>query len=528
MPYDPQRAYQQIKDIEALCPLLAPRATVVIGTYNAAARTNKFSWAIPLLSYPPGAIRFLPIGPPPPPPPALQYRTANPQSILVTLRFEVVNLQKTLYISGLGAAGSASPGQPFVDLVLGANLLPGANLVSCDLVYGTVPQPSLEFVILQPPFGGAGAFTIPALPVGIIYAPPQPPAGSLSQYYSQFTESSSQSRSITSSVSTTNSTKTATAYTVPNFITQIASAIVSISSIASSIAAIVGAGAGGAATVSNWVKGISSFLNLLSGILNQTTTSTQTGLQITTTNQTTVTATETAATQTVPGPGQGPGEGDIFIILQNVRAVWIAVNGALSITVLGYDGQLEITADTLRAGTPLLDPDTAKALLQLDPFTGGAPYNLDPKRFEVASFPSSPLTLDAQKGALAGSYNVQYSVSEVDTTTSVQTQTTISDYKSGWLEALFGDNESVENTVTTAYTTTDSTTVGQSVSDQFYYKTATGEQYSVNFWYDRLFGTRAFSVPGQTRQTQGALRASDPRSTGLAGPITAQIPRRQT
>jgi hypothetical protein len=529
----PQELYQIIKAAEPNTPSLNPRSTVVIGTLDQSA--DVFNWAIPYYEPSPTLAALSPrienpVGPQSPfhPAPPGSYYLASPGSILVTLRFQVVNRSGEFSVGGFGQAVSAPADQSYVDLVLEEILSPGHNTVSCLLQYGTAGDTrsfSAAFVILQLPVAAAGAFTIPVLPLSIVYAPPQPATStSASKFTTSYQWTTTSARAVTTSVSSTTSAKTATNYTAPTLLTAISTTITELTTISGLI------GGGGSATpvapvaavasastsappsstsspsgASTYITGITALLNLISQNINSNTVSGQSGLQVTSSNKMTITNTYQQTSTTVPGLGRGPGDGDIFIWIYDVLVAWLAVNGELGICVLDYQGETLATAQDLRAGNTGLDTAIVNELLQLDPFTqgrvdavtGNLSYYLSPERFMPNSQPPDIQLYDNAPDAGF----IQYTITEEDTQASIQTQTTIKDFKPGFLESVFGDNETTEGTVTTSYSTTDDTTVGSTIQDQYNFQVAQGDPpYLVDVWYDRLFGTIAFVVTGQETQ----------------------------
>lgn len=506
-PTSPQELYQLIKDQELDLPSLDPRATVVIGTLDGA--TGVFDWAIPLSEDPPQTPASLspdiapPNGPPPPFRPGY-YRYTCPASVLVTLRFQIINRSGEFVVSGFGQVVTAPAGQDYADLVLQTILAPGQNNVSCFIQYGTGSVGSFQapFVILQLPVAAVGAFTIPALPVSVVYAPPQAAAGSASKFSSSYTETSSLTRAITTSVSSTNSTKAATNYTPSTFITTANSAITSLFSIGSAIGQATGDSIAAAAP---YVKGATAGLSLIAQNINNTTVSENTGITVTSSSKVTVSLVEETVVSTFPGPALGPGEGDVFYYLYNVLVAWLAVNGELGLLVLASGSQTpaQFTAQDLRVGDSDLAPAVVNGLLALDPFNAKVPYPLLGNQLYYY-MPANRFALyeSLKLGPATGGQKVLiYTLTQENLQTSIQTQTTITDFKPGFLESVFGDNQTTESTLTTSYSVTDDTTVGDSTEAQFIYTVApTDPTYDVDVWYDLLFGTYAFVVPGQETQ----------------------------
>lgn len=487
MPYTPEEAYQQLKSLEPSSPLLGPRETIIVGTFDA--NTGTFEWAVPLRTFNLPPLR---VEPSPVHPILLSYtgRFVNPNSIFVILRFKIANPHGVLGVRTDTELQAVAPaGQDYLDLNLDNSLQPGLNQIGCTL-FGPIPDVTIEVDVLAPPTIAAGAFTIEVLPLSLLYAPPQPAPGSASKITSKLTTSSSLSRSIETSVGQTNNSKTATAYTQTDFLGKIASALSDINTFIET-AVEAASGGSGASGGSPLLKEVSAFLNLVSSIVGDTTESTSSEYGATNSTKSTVTMTVDDTLQT--WPGLGPGVGDLFVYLYNVRAVWMAYNGSLGIHVLGDAGQAHYSAQDLQNGVAPLGATTCQALLQLDPFVSKPPYYLDPSRF-VPSDVQPQLMYGPEQN---GSYQISYEITQEDKTTQVQTTTTITDYKPGWLTALFGDNQTVENTMITTYTTTDDTTVGMKVSESLDVSIPPGSPtYTVDVWYDRLFGDIAFVRPG--------------------------------
>jgi hypothetical protein len=244
----------------------------------------------------------------------------------------------------------------------------------------------------------------------------------------------------------------------------------------------------------------------LSGILSSTTVSTTTAL--TTTDEHDLAVTDTDTTTTGTPAGLGPGIGDRFVYLRNVKVAWLIANGALSITVLGEDGIRSFTAQQLSsdakaiAGSPgtvtvgpvtNLDAATLKMLLSLDPFVGNPSPALQGPRFVQNDPPTAAGSGTDPNGDVL---SVSHEVSTTDTHTTTSLTTTVTDYKPGWLGALFGieDNQATEDQATLGYSTAASSNTDQKQTATVHFFANPGDApYAVGLYFDRLFGTFAFT-----------------------------------
>src|SRR6185312_1771456 len=122
--------------------------------------------------------------------------------------------------------------------------------------------------IIRLPVVTGGAFTLPAVPIALVYAPPP---GSQKKNYAEYSSMNSSSRKIATTVSGGTTTKTSDAYSTSDFIDK-------ISGLASSIQGFLGAfGIVGEDPLKKAGASTILGLNLLSGILSSTTTSTKYG-----------------------------------------------------------------------------------------------------------------------------------------------------------------------------------------------------------------------------------------------------------
>ena len=156
------------------------------------------------------------------------------------------------------------------------NVSPAVTAFNLTITVPGKAAVEVRIIIVRPPVLGMGAFTIPALPIAVVYAPPQ---GKQNKNFASYTVADIFTRSLTTAITSSTSTKTAQAFSAGDIIGKVAGAIASVAAIvgtggtAGASAGVLGAllttltGTGGSSstrsTVSNDLKTASSALDLL-------------------------------------------------------------------------------------------------------------------------------------------------------------------------------------------------------------------------------------------------------------------------
>ncbi len=555
-------AYGQIKNLEnsGLITLPETRDTVVIGTIDPQAGT--FTWSVPTVvqttTVPPGPgqrtntiinvtvgvvstkavdllLKFAVI-----PqraqavdePAARVARAAAPASRTASVGDVAGILGETnggVTITGFPTVSSA-PSQITVDagLACSAAMQDARNVsppVTTSSVTIDIPgkQPiDVRFFILRPPAVGMGAFTIPALPMTIVYAPPQ---GKMAMNTVDYSDTATVTRTVSSSITSSNDTKTVKAYSAADLVGKVASAI-------TTVAAVVGTGGAGAAggasvagalselgtalfgaakdandSTADATTQISSELSLVSGILGAVDSSTPTNSgTVTVENDHSLTLTVSNMSQYSSKTALGPGVGDRIVYMLNVKVVWMAVNGDVGIHILGFDkiganavqDLLQEEQSLANGGQPILELDAAaiKALLHLDPLAAASrtvvahigPPLIGLPRFVPADPPGRTGTGTGPDGDI---FQASFDSSTNDKQTTTSTQTTITDAKPGWVSVLFGA-DNLETTSTATFTnssSTDSQMDDKITSTITLFSEGLDDKYDVKIFYDCTFGT---------------------------------------
>jgi hypothetical protein len=455
-PISLEEAYQQIKGAEGKIPVPTPLQSINVGTFDAT--TGEFDGlAVETEIINGKPVRIVPVAP---------INAVNAK-LVFALRNNATKSVR-LSVQGVGFAIAAA-GRTSIAINVGR-----LRNVRWSLTAGLKSHPD-ELNIKRPRTIGAGAFRIPALPVAVVYDPPQNPARTNSVVYSRST-SLGVSLGFTIGRSTSTATSDVGQFPVPNvFHQQLQNA------------AALESAAGNSAT-STVLQQIDKFL----GKAQRNVTTKDDGAS---TSRRTYTFTETHTCALADGvPHLGPGRSDLIAYLRNARLVWLDDGTTTFLQLLGYDTFDCATIDDLRSGTANLDPATINSLLALDPFAA------DPLG------PKAPLALNPRYATLQGiglfpgvvataTYAQQLLLDKTRAETS--TRTVADDLGAGLLSLVgLGPSESkqvvstlsVGTTLETTDTTTVSTTLTARTLDD-------GARTELAVFYDRVFGTVAFQDP---------------------------------
>ena len=395
----------------------------------------------------------------------------------VLLRFSILNAATTWSVTVNGTTVSAPPtqGTILVDVW-------DAAVMSWSIVTGGVSrQDSLR---LQRPAGALGAalgaFTVPVLPVSIIYAPPADSLGASSAKYT-----AAQTVGTTVDFGFSDDRSSTTPVNGSDFATSMPAFTAALDSAAQVLSVFPATEAVG--------KGFST----ASSVIGKFSATNQTGVTDGTQSTVTLTRSTSDAFATSAKIG-GPGAGDVLHFFKDVRMVWAYFGGRLRICPLGYS-EVFVTAAGLRAhpDTAGISAADADALLRLDPFGPGA----------------ARATLPADRFTLLETWEYGLGITldhQVTQTRETKQQTTHSEYTSdtqSWdpgpiFKLLgFGNNDTTKITVTNA--TGDS--VSSTVTVDANLVSGPQDWFVVQLWYDNLFGTFAFDqlVPAAAAKLTG-------------------------
>jgi hypothetical protein len=498
-----QQAYGNIKGIEATANDLfpAPYGEVTVGTFDAATGI----WdglASAEVEYSPA--------PGKPERTRIIYPVADVNAVLVGLVFRVTNREGEFSVRiNNGAAHKAPAGAGSVTVRVG-RATSVKWTVSCR---GKTYSDTVK--IARPPQIGAGAFTIPALPITIIYDPPQDRRRlNLASYSQAASLGTTASASFSSDTSTTKGVSSEFETTM-DFRGKLSGLADGIGKIKSPYAAAISGG----------LKLFASGMGSVS--------STQTNGRIEVKDHQLVVK-ESRGEQTETSSHLGPGMGDTYVLLRNARLIWLCNEGQISLALLGWDSEQTVLAKTLRddldgyaqaAGrraapaavrstapsmspTPRpgpklpgglgprpvpryvsksgLDEDTIRALVSLDPFIAGGP----------GVTPPSSRFVRTDQYDINGAHKTvttTYEIASTGATTGTDYQTWVDDYNAGWLSAIgIGPSETKKVKSTFMQSASKAVAQGFQATAQVDLYAEADEFYSVTVYYDTVFGSFAF------------------------------------
>jgi hypothetical protein len=465
--------YNAIKAQEANFPIPQTAETYVVGTFNAA--LGRFTYSVPTYTeiestIDPQQPRLPVVKPHPITLTGGKVTALNSQNAV--LQFNVINRQgRDFVLSVPGFPDVHAPqGQDYVTLNVGKAGSINQFTLRCGREYISQLPLQISYQTV-----GAGVFTIPALPVAIIYAPPADQNNRNSATWS-FGNTTGTSVSILSAIQNSSS--------APQFSlsTDLANAMQAASQVLQKIPY---------GPIQTAAQVLGTIGGELTKAFGQTTVTTTVGTSSSNQRVLTLMITQQDTVTTNPQSG-GPGIGDLVSFLVNARLCWFAYNGVFQLALLGWDAVSSMSVATLKTkgAQTGLDPATIQALLALDPFVAGGPQASLPRpRFE--------LVLTEEINAQEFKHSETYTFTQQDTSASAQTNSTVTDMQAGWLSFLgIGPAQSGTNTVTMSFSKSTQNTVGRTVTDTVDLFAGPNEIYAMEIYMDVIFGTFAYrTVP---------------------------------
>jgi hypothetical protein len=484
----PEALYQLIKEYEAEIPIPAPFVTVQVGTFDAAAGTfTGLTTEVIVGDRPePGEDHILP--------PEFQgseyvYYSINAQGretvtrvpapsvpvAPVLLQFNVTNFTGPWSVTVDGYTTNAAAGQASVSVNAW-----DITTHNWTLQAGAGGHRDRLFIQRTESIPAAGGFTIPLLPVAVVYAPP---ADSENKSTATYAQGNTVGTSITYDFSTDTSQAVEPVFAD-------GTAFRSFLGVVATAVGVAGGTAGAAAS-----KDMTNVLALLPSDQMLETEG------LTTDNSSTVTTTFTSTTTIgTTAQGGGPGVGDTIVYFQDVLVAWAYNGGSLQLCPIGFN-QSQATAAVIQRDPGQLGIATSdqQLLLSLDPFVAGGPFALPPAgRFTQ---PPDLGLLTSITYAGGSTFNHQYVVTRdnktISSTKSYTTDTNT--FSPGEILQMFGVGTS-KSQVTTTLTTATAGDVSQTVTLDANLVSGPDDIFVVTIWYDSLFGTWAFQQHQPTAQ----------------------------
>lgn len=453
-PISLNEAYKQVKDNEKLMPVPTPVATTNVGTFDAASGTfDGLTTEVEWFNGKPVKIV-----------PQISINAVNSKLV-----FGIANSTQSVRVSVTGVGSAMVPaGRTSISIDVGR-----LRSVTWSISSGLKIHRD-QLTIKRPTFIGAGAFTIPALPVAVIYDPPQDPTGSNSVVYTRTTSvGTSVGFSVRKSTSTTQPAINPTFSELGMFQQQLQ------------------ASAGFATATGNGT--VATALNAISGALGKAKRNVTSAEDSLSTSRRSYTFTESHSCTLDAGVFHlGPGHSDMIAYMRNVRVIWFDNGTATSLLVLGYQSLDCTTIDQLRSGISGLDATTASALVALDPFAvlgPKAPLATDPRYVGLPGIGLLPDVL------VTATYLQQLLVESSHVETSSRTVT--DDLGAGLLSIIGlapSESQQVSSTlsVSNSADSVESTTVSTTLTAR---TLVPGERTELAVFYDRVFGNVAFQDP---------------------------------
>lgn len=456
--------YAKLREVEGLLPMPAPSATVEVASLDPSGVTQGY-----LTTY-----RIDPITRKPRPMPAFvsisgveliaQFRAVGGGAITVT------------------ANGQTASGYGVVSINVGK-----AKQVQWTMqAYGWTRSDKLS--VSRPDVIGAGAFTVAALPISIVYEPPMNQARTNSASIG-FRQEMTTITTVSNGSSNSSTPKWATAVVVKDIFNRLAN---------------------------HWkpAAAVKAALNLSTTLMGSVSTSTTSG---TTVNSDSTLGLSQVNAQTITTNAKlGPGRGDLVVFYKDARVVWGMENGEVTISLIDHGPLAMLTIDTLQNDLAAvnavgglgpvsgLDKLTIESLIKLDPLAtvpGAVTSKLDSAAIRWGGGPTLPTSRFTQETSLllngtSFQNSISHTVTQSDKISTSSTTTTVKNCSPGWL-SLIGVGVTQAGTFTSSVSMGSSRTdaVSSTVSASFNLSAAVGESYSVDVFYDNIFGSFLTRIP---------------------------------
>ncbi len=432
--------------------------------------------------------------------------TSQPATIVHFAEINAVNAGVRFGLRNAGTAGTVVvngrtytiPANSYVMVPVGTS-----SLVAFKITFGYRTFSS-TLLLRRPAVIGAGAFTIPALPITIVYDPPQ---DSQKRNYARYSETAIVGMTMSTISATTqgSSSPTTTEYQplmgLKSEMTQVSTALSKVQN--------------------PYAQAAGAALGLIAGGLGSAD-ATQVD-QVSEAREGTLVFTnkDISAIQTIEH--LGPGLGDSITVLRNARMVWLGTPGKVKLALLGWDTKVFFKAQTLKEDLQLissgaatvgpksgLDGETIRQILALDPFAfGGQSPRMPAPRFQYVEsfgFPESGI-------CYTKSYVEETSSSDLNAR--VTTSTRVANYSAGYLSfAGLGVTQTGAVSQSQVYGTSKLVTQGVSLVSDINLCAVSGDTYNITLYRDTLYNVLAAALTPTT--TTPALSGFARNSAGIA------------
>jgi hypothetical protein len=380
----------------------------------------------------------------------------------------VFNVPNGVTLTANGKSVASSNGQAILDVG-------NAQKVDWKLQSGAFSYSDTLF-IRRVEVAGMGAFTIAAMPVSIIYEPPQNQALTNSASI-QFLSESTVIDTISKGSGSTNT---------PRWIGGEAAMMVG-----QKMASIT------PVTRAAWP--------IIQGIIGALSSQPEMTYGVEVNSDHTLSVKMTDSQMVTTAAHRGPGRGDLIAFYKNARVMWGMDAGQITLTLLDHAGLSIFTAEQLRADIAALanggvavsglDAETLTALIALDPM---ANTSIRGSIFGGPVLSASRFTKDITLQVNGASYvrTVSHSITTSDRTSKLQTTSTVTDSHGGWLTLLgIGEQTGGKTTTKVSLGASRTTSSTQTKSASIRLDAAATETYKVDVNYDNVFGTFLTRTP---------------------------------
>jgi hypothetical protein len=404
--------------------------------------------------------------------------TIEPNAVNVGLTFEVTNFTGSCAVTAGGITKTTSSTQRTVTIDVGK-----VTSASWKITCGTRSKGD-KIVIQRPAVIGAGAFVVPALPLAVVYEPPQP-SDAAKHNRAVYTNATTMGSTMTWSFTKENSTTGSMAVPFSD-VTNLSGKLGQLIKLSDALKKVDPTGK------------IKIALTVLTTALTAFGTSSGNRVEGTTvTTDRRIDIKSTFSNTFTTDAFLGPGKGDILVYAKNARVAWVAKVGEPELLVLGWEGEgsvrvvdmqadlADLAAGALEGSRSKLDAVSIRALLAQDPFVAGGRY---------ATLPSSRFVrLTDIIGTVPRDVTMQFQVTDASRRTQSTFSSTIEEYKTGLLSFLgLGVQDDKKIVVSSKSSASEETFHTTTI-------TATARldgQYDFENYYDTVYG--AFALKAKT------------------------------
>ena len=355
-----------------------------------------------------------------------------------------------------------------------------AKRVNWTLTAGSASV-SDTLIINRPGVLGAGVFTLGALPISLLYEPPQTGSGL------SFTAITTTEK-IGSSISVTHEQEESTSK--PSF-----AGVYDLNDKLQTLKSLIQLYPGLSSPILNGT------IDRLTAAFGTQTTNTIEGSDISTEHTLELSSSTSLGYQT--NAGLGPGRGDRIIYLRDAQVAWVMLDGDITLALIGYAARAAYTVEQLKSDRSMLDAGMSPAMTvsQLDHDTIDSLIGLDPMVYinpiRGPFLPTSRFTLlTTEEGDGPETYTVSHSITTTDKSSHKSFNATETEFHAGWVGALGFGPDSSTHKVTTSVSEQRSNSVSDEVSATLHMEGNVGSPYRVDVYFDNIFSTFLAKNPG--------------------------------